>query len=133
MINFVIHDKAGRLTQYGSVIESILDLQAKAEKGEFLTVGDGDIDNHWVQDGKIVARPNLGHTLSARTVTADGADPVILAGVPAGATIEILGPISASGESTGEDITLTFALPGHYTILVKHFPHLDVEEAINAV
>ena len=133
MIDFVIHDSAGRITETGKVIEAILDMQANPEKGEFLAIGKGDLDRNWVQDGRIVDRPALDYRLSARSAPADGTSVVTLSGVPAGASIDILGPAGASGAASGADIELTFALPGRYTILIKLFPYLDVKETVDAL
>lgn len=133
MIDYVIYNAEGLITETGRTIEAMLELQADPDKGRFLAEGAASIASDWVVDGIITPRPALPCTVSASAVSADGDSVVTIAGLPAGASIEIFGPTTGGGTADGNDIALTFAIPGAYRIALRLFPYLDREETIHAV
>jgi len=132
MKNFVIHNAAGRIVQTGSVIETMLELQADPDKDRFMLEGTADLAMDWVVNGRIVRRPEMPCVLSGSSAPADGSTVITLSRVPAGAKVRIIGPSSVSGVSDGTDIALTFALVGRYSVLLELFPYIDFREVINA-
>jgi len=133
MKDFLIYDGAGQIVQTGAVIEAMLPLQAAPENGRFMLEGVANPALEYVAAGEVVRRPNMPFRFSAVSVPADGSSAVTLAGVPAGATVRIVGPTSASGFADGAEIVLTFALPGEYQVFLELFPYIGVKEVINAV
>ena len=132
MKNFVIHNAAGRIIQTGSVIEAMLDLQADPDNDRFLLEGTANLATDWVTAGNITRRPEMPCTVSGTSAPADGRTVVTLSGVPAGASLRVVGPSSASGVADGSDIALTFALVGRYSVSLELFPYIDFKEVINA-
>ncbi|KQV51364.1 hypothetical protein [Duganella sp. Root336D2] len=133
MKDFLIYNAVGQIIQTGSVIEAMLSLQADPEKGRFMLEGVASLEIDRVVEGKVVRRPDMPHTVSALTVPADGSSAITLRGVPAGASVRIAGPTSASGTADGTDIALTFSLPGQYSISLELFPYIGAKEVINAI
>jgi hypothetical protein len=69
--------------------------------------------------GAITARPALGSSIDATTVTADGVDTVTISGIPAGADVTcILTSMSAAANITDGSCVMTFTVPGTYYIFV---------------
>lgn len=79
---------------------------------------------YYVRDGVIVPRPDAGIFLDRTDITID--ETVTLSGVRAGAKLLINGPSTRhEAEASGEDVILSFALPGTYEIQIDAFPCLD--------
>lgn len=133
MIDYVIYDDDGRIHQGGKLIESMLEQQADATEGRYVLAGMGAANEHWVVDGAIVERPQLLLDVSAASVRADSTEEVLVAGVPAGAEVMIVGPTRGGGVATGDALSFTFALPGTYEIVCKFFPYKDWKVSIHAI
>ncbi len=71
-------------------------------------------------------------TVDRYTVPADGATPVTLVGIPAGAAVAISGPQPASLTHAGGDLTLAFVQPGAYAINIEAWPARAVLIGIEA-
>ncbi len=86
------------------------------------------VDGHeyMVKDGAIQPRPDAGIAIDKTEIGLGPDDFATLSNVPAGAKLRI---ISASTvhevEGTGEDLKLSFALPGVYEIQINAFPFKD--------
>ncbi len=133
MIDYVIYNDEGRIVQTGQMLESMIELQSDATAGRHAIIGSGTFDKHWVQEGAIVERPEFSLSVSSNTVRADGSDVATIGGVPAGAEVSIVGPLTMTGMSDGRDIVLTFAIPGTYDVGIQSFPYQDVKVSIHAV
>lgn len=118
----------GRILLVGEVLESMIEQQ-----GENVWVGSASPQFDYMKDGQPARRPDMPVTLSGTTV-ACGVGELTLAGVPAGAKLNVYGPINMEGvvERAGE-VTLTFALAGTYNLALECFPYLDLNATIHAV
>lgn len=128
-VRFAKFDPAnGRILFVGEVPESMLDLQ-----GDHVIACDADPAGQYIADGAVVDRPSMGVTVPT-TGTADGTTETIIAAVPAGAHVRVLGPASMDGVTDAAgDVTLTFALAGDYTVSIECFPFADVSGVIHAI
>lgn len=110
MIDYVLHDKAGRIHQTGTAPAFMIELQG----GPGLTrvEGLGDRERDYVKDGKIVPRPANPAELGGN----------VLIGMPMPCTIHINRSSYACNEPLAE---LDLPYPGTYAIRVEAFPYLD--------
>jgi len=99
-----------------------------------LLAGDWNPDTHYVISGKVAERPVMNASIDKADVAADGEDHVMIMGVPSGAMLSVAGPIDLPYQNCGDgdQIALTFDLPGDYTIRITRFPFLDWEATIHA-
>lgn len=110
MKQYVVYDASGRIVQYGSVPDSMFDIQKKG--GRLVLEGMGNWDTHYVHADAIIERP---------------ANPANLEGgwleqLPAPCTIHINDTPYPCADGRAE---LSFAYPGRYTVRVEAFPYLD--------
>lgn len=131
MTPYTIYDSAGRILRSGVCQPETLDRQAG--EGEFALAERSSDLTYYVLDGAVVPRPSMGIEVSATTVPADGVSEVTLSGVPAGALVRIAGPVKNEGQTEGGPITLTFAIPGVYEILLDLFPYQESKVTIHAI
>jgi hypothetical protein len=82
----------------------------------------------------VVLRPPAPAIAADRyTVPADGATPVTLTGIPAGAAVAVSGPQSSSLTTDGSgDLVLVFVEPGTYAINIESWPARAVLIGIEA-
>lgn len=119
----------GRILFTGQVPVSMIELQ-----GDNVFVGETNIETDYIVDGEKVARPVFPASLSGTTVTADGNDPLVIANVPSGTALRVIGPTQMRGMvDTNTDVTLTFALPGVYTVTLNLFPYQEMKATIHAI
>lgn len=104
---FLKHDATGRILFKGEVPRSMLELQ-----GENVLEGDADVALDWIQDGKVVARPE-------NTATLDG---MTLKNLPSPCTVTVEGVGHACTDATCD---LSFSQAGTYTVKVVAWPALD--------
>jgi len=76
-------------------------------------------------DGVPTIRPQLDYTIRETT---EGDDKVtVIAGIPAGTTVNVQGPeYGQSVEADGDDLELVLRIPGDYTVSFDPFPHQPV-------
>jgi len=129
-VKFAQYDPAtGRIGFVADLPESMIELQDGS-----IYVGDADPKLDYIVGGQCVPRPQSPVGVPRTTVKADGADELVLTGVPAGAQLRVTGPTPMTGAvDQAGDVTLTFALAGEYRLAVDAFPFLSLEVAINAV
>ena len=121
--------ETGRILYCGSVPESMLALQHQDGP---VFIGEVDPRVHYIVDDTLTDRPAHAITLSANTVLANGQNEIQLLNVPTDARINVTGPIAMIATANGEDVTLTFGLPGKYAITVQAFPMIDFVGQIHA-
>lgn len=73
-------------------------------------------------DGTLKTRPAIPYTLTG----------TIFTGLPDPVNVQITGPVPDAFECTGGELSLTFAVPGTYTVKLTKFPYLDAVETIDA-
>lgn len=129
MKKFVKYDPAsGQILFCGEVPEEMIELQ-----GENLWLGEAHPLCDYILAGEKAARPAMAVTPNSDRVLADGADELVLTGVPAGTEVRITGPVPMDGITEFDgDVTLTFALAGAYLITLDRFPYQSMEVRVNA-
>lgn len=110
MIDYVLHDKAGRIHQTGAAPAFMVELQGAP--GLTRVEGLGDRERDYVKDGKILPRPTSNTELAGQ----------VLIGLPVPCTIHINRSAYACAEPLAE---LDFPYPGTYAIRIEAFPYLD--------
>lgn len=128
-MKFANYDESGRIRFVGDVPESMIELQQGS-----IWIGDADPETDYIVGGERRQRRPFPASVARSTVKADATDVLIVAGVPAGATLSMSGPVSAEGKvDTAGDVKLTFALLGTYELTLSLFPFLDLRVSINAI
>ena len=98
-----------------------------------LIEGVGNALTGYVKDGVILPRPALTISAAITTVVANGTDIITIAGIPFGATCTLTGPdFTQSAKGDGTDLSLTFAIPGEYNLVVEKFPSLPFTVILHA-
>lgn len=80
-----------------------------------------------------VAKPAIEASITKAEVVADERDAAVLKGVPAGATVTVMGPQSGSFPADGKDVHLAFAEPGTHEIRVDMPGHRFRSFKVNSV
>ncbi|MDC8758585.1 hypothetical protein [Janthinobacterium fluminis] len=130
MKNFIIYSELGQILQFGSCPDSMLAMQTST--GRKVLQCEANPLTQWVSDGVLVDRPVFHVSTSTEKIVADGTSEVVIAGLPAGTDVRVLGPVSSSITADGSDIVMTFLSPGDYTIRAVLFPFQDYEVIIHA-
>ena len=128
-MKFANYDEAGRIRFVGDVPESMIAVQ----KGN-VWVGEADPEKDYITGSQCKPRPAFPATLARTTVNADATDTLVVSGVPAGAALMMIGPVSLEGQvDTAGDVKLTFAMTGDYELTLSLFPFLDLKVTIHAI
>jgi hypothetical protein len=85
-----------------------------------------------VGTGVLKTRPDNGIRLSKQTVSITNDERAKLSGLPAGATIRIVGPFTQQFVAEDTSIRLTFGMPGRYDVFVEAFPYRDFVSNVEA-
>lgn len=93
-----------------------------------------DFDQHYVEDGQVKVRPEPESfpALSAMSIPADGTAVTTLTNIPAGAKVQILGPIEDEWIEDSGSAELSVDIPGRYVIKVEKWPQKSVEVSFHA-
>lgn len=81
----------------------------------------------------VVAKPAIEATITKTEVVADERDAAVLKGIPAGATVTVMGPQSGSFPADGKDVHLAFTEPGTHEIRVDLPGHRFRSFKVNSV
>ena len=118
---FYLYDAEGRLFSRlilspppACIVDARLALQLNGDGAAGVVYYEGDMEEGYVLDGEVVARP-------ANPARLDG---LVLRDLPAPCEIGINGQPYKCNEDTAE---LEFDQPGTYRITVRAWPHLDKE------
>ena len=112
MMNFTIHDNAGRILRTGFCVAG--QERAQARVGEYMVPEAADLDAHYVKDGAVVNRPANPARLIGTT----------LLNLPVPCVVKINAREYDCDEPTA-DLCLTHV--GTYKIKVSAFPYLDAQ------
>lgn len=76
-----------------------------------------------VDAGKLVLREDLSLTVSGQQVLADGADALVVSGIPAGASLRLTGPVTDEWVEQDGETEITTTEPGDYQLVVDFWPY----------
>lgn len=107
MKHYVVYDGNGRIIQSGTCTDEDLHLQARA--GLFVMEGEGDSQDHYIENGVLLERPDSLAELSGD----------LLSGIRIGAEIRIN---NKSYVADSDCIKLSFLYPYTYKVSVIDFP-----------
>lgn len=126
---------SGMIEQAGSTTASIADVNADWDLGadiiavETETLLDNPRDYYGtvsIDNGQPVVgvspREDMTPTLSGAALDADGADTVVVSGLPNPCSVSVSGPLSGSASFTDTTLTLTVAREGVYTLTFTSEP-----------
>ena len=89
-----------------------------------------DIESHYIVDGSITPRPELGITMSRANIAANGTDTCNISGIPEGATVT---SNEFSITADGSDLEFATDIPGEHVLKISLWPYMDAEVTINAL
>lgn len=104
-------------------------LTKQLQDGEFLLIGEGSGRYQYVSQGEILDRPVMPITMDKLSMVADGADEIVVTGVPVGALVTF-GALQVT--ATESAITLSTEYPGVIKFSVELFPYQPVRINVNA-
>lgn len=76
-----------------------------------------------VDAGRLVLREGLSLTVSGQQILADGADALVVSGIPAGASLRLIGPVADEWVEQDGETEITTTEPGDYQLVVDCWPH----------
>jgi len=94
-------------------------------------IGEPDVDNDYVKDGKITARPKMAVSVDKTTILANETDKATITGIPKGTRVYIMGDDEGICDDGKMEILADFK--GTYKVKLVCWPYLDKEIEINAV
>ena len=93
--------------------------------------GDLDDSTAYITGGTVQEKQSMSLITTNTPLIADGADEVILSGIPSG--VQVRWPDGQTDIVTGGEIRFSVDLPGTYTFQFTAIPYLDKEVTIEAV
>jgi hypothetical protein len=88
--------------------------------------------NYWVDAGKIVPREELPLTVSGTEIAADGQTVLSVAGIPAGASLRLVGPVADEWVEQDGETEITTTEPGEYQLVIDLWPYKTARVDFNA-
>lgn len=85
-----------------------------------------------VDAGKIVPREEMSLTVSGSQMLADGADVLCVSGIPAGASLRLVGPIADEWTEDDGETEITTTEPGEYQLVIECWPYKTSVVTFNA-
>ena len=90
------------------------------------------LDNMYINDGEVTARPEMVLTHGPDQIPADGVATFLISNVPSGAKVEVYGPISDEWVESSGEVSLSVNIPGGYTVLLECFPYQSAKVKFDA-
>ena len=120
MKSYIVYNDVGVILQTGTCPASMLEIQAST--GRNVIEGMANPHTEFIIAGKPVPRPSMAPRFSSLSVIANGRDEISIIDLPAGAAVQICGPLYMTGTANGSPIALTFAMAGAYTVSLSLSP-----------
>lgn len=131
-MKYVVFNNAGEILRSGECPASML--SAQANPGEAVVEGVGDDTNNYADPttNTIFSRPNMAVVASSISIAADLTDYTHISGIPAGARLEVSGPVQYETTVDDGNFDMCFSTPGDYVLRFELFPYKPAEVAVNA-
>lgn len=131
MAQYAQFDKAtGKITAY------VVTTEAQDHDGfGYIPVPNGDIWDHYVEDGVLKEKQDFRVILDKTDISADGIDAVSMEGLPVPCEIwvELAGQRVFTFHPADGNVAVTFDTPGEYLVTVSSLMYKTKEITINAV
>lgn len=134
--NFIVYAlTTGEILRTGGCPVDTIGFQG-SEPGEWAIEGVADDLTQYIdinpEDPVVIDKPAMNTSLDTATIPADGTTLATITGIPAGATVTIIGLSFWQGVVNDGSVSITADAVGAYNVAIDLFPYLKQEYSIDA-